>query len=445
MTSYLRPPQNVIDFSIAIRPPTWREQPFEVSYILTSDEPSGKDMIKLYRWALAEGLPNPRIISPFVLSWSSLFNPRFYWAMQHKHGVHQKLSLPVRLRNESNLVSESERARFYLQSMLFLAGVTLSAAIVQSRWSNGTIASKYDRLWQAGALAKDGIIPELRKHNLMARVSELSAEKKIPDNERLLVIRRIFEAAISTLGEEIKTPCVNMQVNKEATELSKRFGFVDELRGSVVGLSAIIVYGSSVNSENFADYDVLIITEKPEVALRNMAGTSPLWQGKELNVGIYSPEEIWRMQLLSGDNLADYGLCIYGAVELPQKPIDVLLARNMSFGMVRQRQQLGMIGSALTFVATDEGDNRNNLYEYFVKIPANIAKGSFGVLGKQHSKNEIQQWLYDLCGFDAKINQIRARTGDPGGALAEAAVATGAVMRGLNRQLKIVSPDSEYS
>ena len=41
---------------------------------------------------------------------------------------------------------------FWLQSVVFLAAVTLSAAIVQGRWSRGTIESKFDRLWQAGDL-----------------------------------------------------------------------------------------------------------------------------------------------------------------------------------------------------------------------------------------------------------------------------------------------------
>ena len=137
-----------------IRPPTWRRETFALTYILIKDEPDGITLANIYDWALKEGLPNPRIVSPFLHSWSSLFNPRFYSAMADHPNNEGQSVLSQCLSQGEELATYELRVRFYLQSMLFLAGVTLSAAIIQSRWSAGTIASKYDRLWQAGALSR---------------------------------------------------------------------------------------------------------------------------------------------------------------------------------------------------------------------------------------------------------------------------------------------------
>src|SRR5262249_11157523 len=157
-----------------------------------------------------------------------------------------------------------------------------------------------------------------------------------------------------------------------------RFGFMDSLLkecGSTV--RAVIAYGSSIASATFADYDLIVVSDQPETVLRRLAGRSPVWGGKELNIGVYSPNELIIMQRLSGDNLAGYGICLWGEAAVVQKPLDLLLARNFSFGVIRQRQQLGMLSRTLEPIVTTNDDLRN-LYDYFVKIPANVAKGTFG-------------------------------------------------------------------
>ncbi|GJL61249.1 MAG: hypothetical protein NPIRA03_41060 [Nitrospirales bacterium] len=198
-----------------------------------------------------------------------------------------------------------------------------------------------------------------------------------------------------------------------------------------------MVYGSSVSSNQFADIDAVVIVDNPKSALLQLAGTSPTWQGKELNLGIYSPSEFLVMQRLSGDNLLDYGVCIWGEVEVVRKPVSELLARNFSFGVVRQRQQFGMLSRE---VATAEmmGPDRRNLYEYFVKIPANVAKGTFGAVGKRLPKEHVHDWLLSTIGFDTPESQNQVTSGNELGALASSAIATGRALLALNTNLCVV-------
>lgn len=431
-------PEEVLSVSVEQRPPTWRPTPLALSYIQVSAELAGGRMHDICCWAMANGYPNPRVVSPFLLGLSAMFNPAFYRAAAARHGA--GAASPARQCCHSPLSAAANREPFRLQSVLFLSAVTLSAAIVQSRWSPGTVASKYDKLWLAGQLAEDGVAPELRALGLQARVLELAADPAMPDVERLLAVRALFETAIGILGAPAEAREATMQADI-GMACSDRFGFVEHLQESIPGLEAIIVYGSSLSSDNFADYDLILVCAEPAAALRALAGTSPVWNGKELNVGVYSRAELWRMQLLSGDNLSDYGVCLLGTATVPYKPVAELLARNMSFGLIRQRQQLGMIAAALAppVPLHDGGDDRRNLYEYFVKIPANIVKGTFGASGVRMSKESVQAWLHAECGFDTAAQQKRVAAGHAGSALAEAAAATGQALRVLNDQFTIVT------
>ncbi|MHA7304838.1 hypothetical protein ACX80E_06290 [Arthrobacter sp. TMN-49] len=270
----------------------------------------------------------------------------------------------------------------------------------------------------------------------MAHSSELA------ELDRLLAIRRCFEEVINLLEGPSSVTEVQLAQGNIPAELRPRFAFLDDLKELIgSGLECVVVYGSSVNSENFADYDLVLVVKEPEAVLRRLHGTSPTFAGKELNVGIYSAEELWRMQCLSGDNLADYGLCIYGETRLPAKSTADLMMRNLSFGMVRQRQQLGMIGPALANQSSP-GDDLHNLFEYFVKIPANIAKGTFGAMNQRLTKDEVHEWLESLCGFRTLEMQRLAKDGDPGRALAESAVATGAALQALNERFNVVRPQA---
>lgn len=428
-------PGMVREVTVVERPPTWRGTPFSLSYVHLDREVSGTELLEIHRWASRAKLENPRVISPFTLEWSSVFHPRFYRAAAQAGLAAQGAWEPVAVN-----ARDAGLQRLWLESVLFLSAVTLSAAIVQSRFSEGTLASKYDRLWQAGRLATRGLVPGLQGERLMQDVEAMASAPGIPDLERLLAIRRRFEEVIACFEHPAPVTGVNMAQTALPAGMRARFAFVDELKERIGGkLVCVIVYGSSVNSRHFADYDLVLVVEDPEAVLRRLYASSPVFRGKELNVGVYSPDELWRMQCLSGDNLAGYGLCIYGEARVPAKPVDDLLLRNLSFGIVRQRQQLGMIAAALGDTP-DPADDRRNLYEYFAKIPANIAKGTFGAAGQRLTKEEAHQWIESVCGFQTPRMQQLAGTGEPGRALAESAVATGAVLRALNERFNIVRP-----
>lgn len=422
-------------------PATWRGEPFALHFILLRSEPSGEELLAVYRWAKVQGWTHTRAISPQTLVWSSLFQPRFFEAINRELGVR---GMRLACRNGSTALSilldnSRERVRFWLQSVIFLASVTLSAAIVQGRWSRGTLASKFDRLWMAGKLARAGVVPELLDLSICEQVLTLAANSDSPSIERLLSLRKLFNSVIKKLTADVSVRRVHMRSLPHSDKRLARFGFVPMLLEKLPTLQAVIVYGSSVSSAEFADYDAILVVDDPVHSLRCLENTHPQWAGKELNLGIYSPGELWLMQLLSGDNLADYGLCVYGEAVLPDKKVELLLVRNLSFGMVRQRQQLGMIGHALDG-STGDGDDRRNLYHYFVKIPANIAKGTFGAAGRRRTKEEIHRWLDLHCGFDTVGEQGRAVANGAAAALSNSAVATGAALRCLNEELHIVEP-----
>lgn len=432
-------PKLVRHVRIVERDPTWREQPYTLSYLLLDAEPTPPELLAIYKWADRMQLQNPRAISPAMLRWSSLFNPRFFKAVTKdmaltKEEDHGKSTL-VWTRAEPEL-EQLDLTRFWLQSVMFLAGVTLSAAIVQSRHSSGTIGSKYDRLWEAGVLAEKGAAPELHALELKHAVKSLASNTSIADVERLLMIRRLFMLVLEQLAPGNGSMEI-MRPEKMTSDVAEKFGFVDMLRtecGS--SLHALIAYGSSVSSSSFADYDVLVIVESPELVLRQLAGKSPMWKGKELNVGIYSPEELMIIQFLSGDNLANYGLCLWGEAPVVKKRFAPLIARNFSFGTVRQRQQLGMINRAVSPLVTP-GDDRRSLFDYFVKIPANVAKGTFGAMGQRLAKENILEWMHNEVHFDATYEQQRVSY-DPQSAITASMLATGRVMEALNAKLQLV-------
>ncbi|MFL6164073.1 MAG: hypothetical protein ACJ74U_17870 [Jatrophihabitantaceae bacterium] len=420
------------------RPDTWRAGPTVITYLYVAGELDASQLGELYAWALSRNYPNVRVITPRFLQWARLFHPRFHEAAA-RSGMPGPLLPPVRLRHAGPLTDAVALSRFRWESTAFLAAVTLSAAIIQSRWSEGTLASKYDRLWQLGLLAEDGTLAELASLDLKAAVRELASSADMPPTDRLLAIREQFEQVLARMAMARTYQSAVLRADPLPPRLRERFGFVDALRATLgEDLLCIVVYGSSVSGMDFADYDALVVSRDPRSALRRMAGTSPTWRGKELNLGVYSPAELWNMQALSGDNLADYGLCVYGEVAVPTKPKDILLARNFSFGAVRQGQQLGMIGSAMTFRPMPEGDDRRNLYDYFVKIPANIAKGTWGALDCHVAKADVYEWLQARCGFDTRGEQAVAAAGSPGVALAAAAVATGNAMSALNADLGVL-------
>lgn len=415
------------------RPPTWRKEPYTLSYLFVQRELGADELVDLLEWAAEARMPNPRVITPDIIRWSSLFHPRFYLSV---HESAPAAPEPLEWQMDGLPATLKALTRLWLQSILFLSGVTLSAAIIQRRFSAGTIASKLDRLWEAGTLASAGVAPELASLELHESVCSLAADSR-NDIARLLSLRELFMHALELVAPKEGT-VETMHQTTPVTFGDNRFGFADMLRKKIGSdLRAVVVYGSSVSSLQFADIDTIVVVDDPISVLSRLAGSSPIWKGKELNIGVYSPEELLVMQRLSGDNLADYGICIRGEAAVVRKPVSDLLARNLSFGVVRQRQQLGML-SRVVSSNDSQAPDRQNLYDYFAKIPANVAKGTFGAIGRRMAKEEVHAWLVSETGFDTPTIQRRAAQGYVAEALASSALVTGKTLSALNSTLSIV-------
>ncbi len=428
------PPNIKFNIHSVVRPATWRSKPYTLSYILIDREIDSNELISILQWAYYHQMPNPRVITPSIIQWSSLFHPRFFKSVQQSF----PLSIPSLTWTNNNISEDfQELSRHWLQSVLFLSGITLSAAIIQNRFSSGTIGSKFDRLWDAGTLATTAVAPELESLKLHLQINALNKDN-CDDIEKLLAIRKLFMEALKRIAP---TSGLIETIRKESTYFADgRFEFIHNLREQLGdALQAVIVYGSSVSGNQFADIDAVVIVDDPEAVLLKLAGTSPTWQGKELNLGIYSPSEFLIMQRFSGDNLSNYGICIWGEVDVVRKPLSELMVRNFSFGTIRQRQQFGMLSRAIsTKEQASTEDDKKNLYEYFVKIPANVAKGTFGAIGDQPSKEKIHDWLFSSIGFDTPKMQKQALLGDVVKALASSSLATGKVLSQLNKKFQIV-------
>lgn len=434
MREGIKPPIDIeLNIRVIERPLTWRKEPYILSYLLVGREVSPEELVILLRWATVLQLPNPRVITPELIRWSSLFHPRFFMSVYRDSPV----SVTPMQWVENSLPNDFQSlSRLWLQSVLFLSGVTLSAAVVQQRYSVGTIESKLDRLWDAGTFAAMGLAPELEPLKLHDQINALAANHS-DELARLLQLREIFMQTLKLIAPSIGTREMMRQILPTRYP-DRRFEFVEELLPKLSwGLRAVIVYGSSVLSDQFADIDALVIVNDPVAVLKQMAGSKPMWLGKELNLGIYSPDELIMMQYLSGDNLFDYGVCIWGEAEVVRKPIANLLARNFSFGVVRQRQQFGMLTREITAQDTVDSD-RQNLYEYFVKIPANVAKGTLSAVGNHLPKEQIHGWLSSIIGFDTLASQKQVMKGNVVSALAASTCATGQVLSALNTQLNVV-------
>jgi hypothetical protein len=421
--------------------PNWRGIPFSVTYAFLDDEPSPAELLAVID---DHGLDDRlRVIAPDLLGWSAVFNPLFFDAVCRSGGIGADIALQRRVELSRPDVTHDELVLSWMQSVVFLAAVTLSAAIIQRRYSPGTIASKYDRLWQTGVVAEGGdrshgALTRLGDLRLHERVRALAADTELDDISRLLQIRRLFEEIVAVLSKDVPSTVVAMSPAPLPAVLGNRFAFVDKLRAEVAGLEALVVYGSSVASEEFADYDLVMVVDDAERALRGLAGASPTWCGKELNIGVYDRDELFMMQLLSGDNLSTYGICLYGDLEVPLRQEQPLLERNFSFGMVRLRQQIGMLGSVVANPYPQVGDDRRNLYDYFVKVPTNVARGTFGVIGRHLDKPAVLEWMADRCGFDTADARAQVAAGEPALALARSAVGSMNVLRELNREFNVI-------
>lgn len=121
------------------------------------------------------GIANARILTPFDIELSSLFNPRFFYAFKRdarRQNGPAKAICALKI-SEPYHPPELNLEEYHLQSMLFLAGVTLSAAIIQNRWSSGTVSSKMTKLWQAGTYKCSPAFVQLSLQNEVSRIHQM--------------------------------------------------------------------------------------------------------------------------------------------------------------------------------------------------------------------------------------------------------------------------------
>lgn len=257
---------------------TWRGGGRRVSFVLPSEELNGAGLLRYLRAAVAEGLDNPRVITPSVIAWSWLLHPRFHHALARRVGAGT--------RNVCAL-SEAARACLHLESSVFLAGVTLSAAIVQGRWSSGTVGSKLDRLWQAGSLACQGVgsgAQQLDLHVVVLRLAQmLTVADTVGCIDLLLQIRRIYMELLRILARGKTCTSSLMRV---CVPLAPKFAFAQDLVRELPSIVCIIAYGSSVSSDSYNDYDLVLVARDPEAVLLRLANTNPQHHGIEINLSV---------------------------------------------------------------------------------------------------------------------------------------------------------------
>jgi len=438
--------QNYIGHDVVYMPPTWKNElniPYTFAYV--DSKLTRQEYAEFFKICIRNNIPNPRCFTSQTLEYASLFHPSFFYSVKYaenrSNAIEQYAKGLNNLQPNHSISATVDIASitYYLQSMVFLSGVTLSAAIVQNRWSLGTLESKLNRLWQVSALAKAANIKELIDLQIEDFIFKMALEIHLNPTKALHQIKLFFSKILKELVVAI--PAQEQYI--KATTLNQaqkiRFGFMEQLK-TMLGdnLQAVILYGSATNSIKFSDYDLIIIVKDLEKGLQTMAGKSPTYNGLELNMSIFNHDSFWTYQLASGDNLMDHAICLYGEAKIPHKTPSDLLARNFSFGFIRFRQLLGMAAHIDNNITTS--DDKRNLLDYFIKIPLNVCKGIQGCYGNITTNEEIRAWFIKTLNFDVEKEKALSRKGNNIDAISAAVWATQEVMDFYNEQLNLFSP-----
>lgn len=433
-----------VGHDIVYMPPGWKD-PFPVPYtfVYVGKELTVDEYISFFRQSTRSGLKNPRLFTPRTLEYASCFHPSFYAAVQKNKiiaseelGVYIRRLSILKLNEPVSAGLDIASVNYWLQSLIFLAGVTLSAAIIQNRWSTGTLESKLNRLWQLAQYQEMQGLEGLRELKIESFVLKCASRLATQPALVLKELKLFYSNVLSVLARGIPAEKKELKTSRLSIAQKERFGFVQELQ-TIFGknLKCVIVYGSATNSAQFADYDLIIVVQHLQDALEKIASKSPQYNGLELNISLFDENDFESYQLVSGDNLADHALCLYGSVIVPHKPSMDLVARNYSFGFIRFRQLLGM--AAHYGNIRSDTDDKLNLLNYFIKIPLNVFKGIQGCYGVIDTNEEIKKWSKETLGFDVEALQQNARDGFSMDSIASAAWATQEVMHWFDKEQHI--------
>lgn len=447
-SAFARVSSHYAGFQVVVMPPTWKERaPVPFTFVLFEEELGREELHRFFEVGTGMGLPNPRPVSRRLLELASIFHPLFYSSFtsgRGRAGAGGGLSdfvgrlNPLALRVGTASTVEGASALYYVQSLLFLAGCTLSAAVIQNRFSEGTIESKLGRLWQAAHYAKRfgyAAFNDLRMEEFVLGCDAAAARGPIA---QLLEIKKAYGRALKALhgGLSVERHAVSQERLTRADE--DRFGFVGDLRGRLgANLQCILVYGSSVTSLDFADYDLVVVVRDASLALGRLAGSNPAYRGKEINLSVYDMDDFIDFQSMSGDNLNHNARCLYGEAEIPIKPAPDLMVRNFSFAFIRLRQLLGMAGYLSKQKVHGGLLDQTNLYDYFVKIPMHIMKGVRSVAREPISKEYINAWTAAELGYDLNEQMALLKGRRFAEAIANAYLATHGVITHLNDRYRV--------
>ncbi len=429
---------------IVYMPPGWKDIfPVPYTFVYTATELTADDYISFFRCCTRNKLNNARLFTPRTLQYASCFHPSFYRAVQKSRPGIPKNAEPGigqmgRLRMNEHVSSELDFAsiKYWLQSVIFLAGVTLSAAIIQNRWSIGTLESKLNRLWQLAQYQDSPGLESLRELKIDEFVLKCANHLTSNPEYVLKELKIFYSLVLKKLVEDIPSVKKELKKAKLSAEQKERFGFVKELQAMLgKNMKCVIAYGSSTNSIQFADYDLIIVVKNIRDALNSIGGVSPKFNGLELNISLFDETDFNYYQLASGDNLANHALCLHGSVMVPHKPTTDLIARNYSFGFIRFRQLMGM--AAHYGNITSDSDDKLNLLNYFIKIPMNVFKGIQGCYTTIGTNEEVKEWAKNTIGFDVNAEQLKAKEGYSMDAIATSACATQEVMHWFDKKYTI--------
>jgi len=432
-----------VGHEVVYMPPSWKSMcPIPYTFVYVDSELSCKEYIEFYKFGNSNNIDNPRFFSPGILEFASLFHPSFFHSVKNSSQIPTQFTKKIKTFKLTHPVSgglDVPTTNYYLQSVIFLTGVTLSAAIVQNRWSKGTLESKLNRLWQAGSMIKNAGLAELVELDICKFVLKNAFLIEIDPLKALFELKIFYSKVLTKLAASIPSSEVYIQETKLTESQKLRFGFVNDLK-SILGnnIQSIILYGSATNSKKFSDYDLIIVVKNLKEGLEKLAGKSPTYNGLELNISIFNEEDFWIFQLASGDNLMDHAICLYGEAKIPHKSKNDLLARNFSFGFIRFRQLLGM-AAHVNNVST-ESDDKKNLLHYFTKIPLNVSKGIQGCYKNITNNEELRKWFLENLNFDVDIQIEKSHSGNPIEAISSSTWATQEVMKFYNKELNICTP-----
>jgi hypothetical protein len=429
-----------VGFRQAWMPPIWKERdPVAFHFFAFHEDLLPGELHEFLALSARLQLPNARPVARGLLELASLFHPLFYasFTTAPASGALASFLADVRgcrLRRPYPSASGVASVPYYLQSLLFLAGCTLSAAIIQDRFCADTIGSKLTRLWQGAQHARRHGLDSLAALDLESFVVDCDRRTGDSPYQRLMEIKKAYGRALGSLAGDVAHRMHAVERQDQGSADRERFGFVDVLRELIgdANLRCVIVYGSAVTSEQFADYDAVVLARDARAALERLAGRNPRYLGRDINLGVYDESDFVSFQLMSGDNLDHNARCIHGEGEIPVKPPRDLMARNFSFAFIRLRQLLGMAGY-LALAKVHAGLHlQSNLYEYFIKIPMHVMKGVLSVAREPIAKDLINDWTTRELGYDLADQAALVAQGRMQDAIASAYHATRGVVSHLN-------------